>query len=285
MLGCAPLPDTGDPPATPTPVKSITVNYSGLHYVHFTANDPNLSADKTVGFLLTSTGSSPSKAEAETKKGYITRKFTETKKARNVFMFLHEGTAYNLAAGSTDISFVAGATASDTNFETSDILQENTSYKIRMYDGDTILEQTFTTKSFSDGDAGSEGIIAYMGGLGGSLTLPYRSTDAEIVALKAGIPLTIERKPEEIMLIPYANDSYEGNSVDYFENTLLQGGCSPACGTGISGTHVYAPRKEANKLVSIVYIISPQRKITSSLWTAKEGTRPVFAYDIEIISE
>ncbi|WGK69797.1 hypothetical protein P0082_02735 [Candidatus Haliotispira prima] len=291
LLACAPLPDTGDPPATPTPTKSITVNYSGLHYVHFTANDPNLSADKTVGFLITSTGSSPSKAEAEVKKGYITRKFTETKKARNVFMFLHEGTAYNLATGSTDISFVVGATASDTNFETSDILQENTSYKIRMYDGDTILEKTFTTKSFSDGDASSEGIIAYMGGLAAVSILPAKPTDEDIAAAKARVSLTIERKAEEIMLIPYANDNYTGEQINYYENMFIQGGCSPTCGTGVSGTYAYVLTQEANTLVpsatfvSSTYILSPQKKIISSSWTAREGVASEIIYNIEIISE
>ncbi|WGK69799.1 hypothetical protein P0082_02745 [Candidatus Haliotispira prima] len=286
MLGCVPLPDTGDPPATPTPVKSITVNYSGLHYVHFTANDPNLSGDKTVGFLITPTGSSPSKAEAETKKGYITRKFTETKKARNVFMFLHEDTAYNLAAGSTEIAFVAGATASDTNFETSDILQESTSYKIRMYDGDEILEKTFTTKSFSDGDASSEGIIAYMGGLAAVSILPAKPTDEDIATIKASVSLTIERKPEEIMLIPYANDNYTGEQINYFKDGLLRGGCSPNCGVGVSGTYVYLLRREDNKLVSVVYVASPELNVTlSNYWTVRKGAESEVGYNIEIISE
>ncbi|WGK69802.1 hypothetical protein P0082_02760 [Candidatus Haliotispira prima] len=286
MLTCAPLPDTGDPPATPTPAKSITVNYSGLHYVHFTANDPNLSADKTVGFLLTPTGSSPSKAEAETKKGYITRKFTEAQKTRNVFMFLHEGTAYNLAAGSTDISFVAGATASDTNFETSDILQENTSYKIRMYDGDEILDKTFTTKSFSDGDAGSEGVIAYMGGLAAVTILPDQPTDEEITAAKASVSLTIERKPEEIMLIPYADDTFGGAQTNYYENSSLRGGCSPNCGTALPGAYLMNLRREVDRLISIASVFSPQIKITpSSYWTARELVKSEIVYNIEIISE
>ncbi|WGK70136.1 hypothetical protein P0082_04550 [Candidatus Haliotispira prima] len=282
MLACAPLsqtknPDSSDPPPTPTPTKSITVNYAGLHYVHFTADDPNLSADKTVGFLITPADSSPSKAEAEAKKGYITRKFTEAKKSRNVFMFLHEGTAYELATGSTDIPFTTGATASDTSFETTDILQENTEYKIRMYDGEEIQEKTFTTKSFADGNASSTGVIAYMGGL---------ATNTNVDA-----PLTIERKPEEIMLLPYADDTYGGSSIDYLENALVQGGCSPGCGTGLPGTYVYALRTEANtlastvKFVSLVYILYSQKKIAQSNWTAKEGTSLDIAYDIKIISE
>ncbi|WGK69613.1 hypothetical protein P0082_01770 [Candidatus Haliotispira prima] len=270
-----PLSETSDPPAAPSPTKSITVNYSGLHYVHFTADDPSVSADKTVGFLITSTDSSLSKAEAETKKGYITRKFTESKKSRNVFMFLHEGTAYELAAGSTDIPFVDGATASDTSFETSDILQENTAYKIRMYDEDTILEKTFTTKSFSDGDAGSEGTIAYMGGL--------------VAAAKADVSLTIERKAEEIMLIPYADDTFGrktvSNDVLYVEGPLLRAGCSPNCGTSLPGTHIYALRRELNKLASIVYILSPQRKITPANWGAGEGSIAEVFYNTKIISE
>ncbi|WGK68685.1 hypothetical protein P0082_09370 [Candidatus Haliotispira prima] len=276
LSGCAPLsdskdPDTSAPPAAPTPTTSIMVNYSGLHYVHFTADDPNISADKTVGFLITPTDSSPSKAVAETRKGYITRKFTETQKSRNVFMFLHEGTAYRLGTGSMDIPFTTGATASDTNFETTDILQENTAYKIRMYDGDEILEKLFTTKSFSAGDTGSEGLTAYMGGL--------------MAATKTAVSLTIERKPEEIMLIPYADDTYEGNSIDYFESALPQGGCSSRCGTGIAGAYIYGLRREANKLASIVYLLSPQIKTIAFPWTGKEGTRPIFAYNIEIISE
>ncbi|WGK69652.1 hypothetical protein P0082_01970 [Candidatus Haliotispira prima] len=263
-------PPSDSPPAS-SPTKSITVNYSGLHYVHFTADDPNLSEDKTVGFLITPTDSSLSKTEAEVKKGYITRKFTEAKKSRNVFMFLHEGTTYELATGSTDIPFVAGGTASDTNFETSDILQENTSYKIRMYDGETILEKTFTTKSFSDGDASSTGFIAYMGGL--------------IAETKAEVSLTIERKAEEIMLLPYADDTFGGNPVDYFENTLLQSRCSPTCGTGVSGTYIYGLRIEGNKLASIVYMISPQKKTIVSNWVVREGVELVKIYSIEIISE
>ncbi|WGK70032.1 hypothetical protein P0082_04000 [Candidatus Haliotispira prima] len=249
------------------------VNYAGLHYVHFTADDPNLSADKTVGFLITPADRSPSKAEAETKKGYITRKFTETQKTRAIFMFLHEGTAYELATGSTDIPFTTGATAGDRSFETSDILEENTSYKIRMYDREEILEKAFTTKSFSDGEASSTGITVYMGGL--------------MAATKAGVALTIERKPEEIMLIPYADDTYTGSDIDYLDNTLLQGGCSrgSGCGTGISGAYAYGLRREANKLASIVFILSPQRKIASHNWTAKEGTRPLVHYNTEIISE
>ncbi|WGK68690.1 hypothetical protein P0082_09395 [Candidatus Haliotispira prima] len=285
LSGCAPLSQTGDPPATPSPAKSITVNYSGLHYVHFTVADPGLSADETVGFLITATDSSLSKAEAEVKKGYITRKFTEAKKTRDIFMFLHEGTAYELATGSTDIPFVDEATASDTSFETSDILQENTSYKIKVYDGDTILEKTFTTKSFSAGDVSSEGLIAYMGGLAGVSNVVGDPTDSEIVAIKASIPLKIERKAEEIMLIPYADDYYEGGSVDYFENGLLHGRCTPTCGAGISGVHVYGLRIELNKLASVLYIVSPQRKVSPSLWTVKEGIRPAFAYNTEIISE
>ncbi|WGK69612.1 hypothetical protein P0082_01765 [Candidatus Haliotispira prima] len=268
-----PLSETSDPPAAPSPTKSITVNYSGLHYVHFTADDPNVSADKTVGFLITPADSSPSKAEAESKKGYITRKFTESKKSRNVFMFLHEGTAYELAAGSTDIPFVAGATASDTSFETSDILQENTAYKIRMYDEGTILEKTFTTKSFSDGDAGSKGLIPYMGGL--------------VAAAKADVSLTIERKAEEIMLIPYTNDSYGVQSINYYENAFLQASCTSRCGSGVSGTNIYSLRLklEANTLVSLVYILSPQIKITSTNWSAREGTSLEVFYNIEIINE
>ncbi|WGK68102.1 hypothetical protein P0082_06355 [Candidatus Haliotispira prima] len=279
MLGCVPLsdtknPDSSDPPpAAPNLTKSITVNYAGLHYIHFTADDPNLSADKTVGFLITPADSSPSKAEAETKKGYITRKFTESQKTRNVFMFLHEGTAYSLGTGSTDIPFIAGSTANNTSFETSDILQENTAYKIRMYDGEEILEKSFTTKSFAAGDAGSTGLIPYMGGLAASFS-------------KADVSLTIERKPEEIMLIPYADDTYGGGALDYYENTLLQSSCSSGCGTGVSGTYIYALRREANKLVSVVYILSPQRKITPADWTSREGiTGPYLAYNIEIISE
>ncbi|WGK70034.1 hypothetical protein P0082_04010 [Candidatus Haliotispira prima] len=276
LLACAPLsdtknPDDSAPPSAPSPVKSIVVNYAGLHYVHFTADDPNLSADKTVGFLITPADSSPSKAEAETGKGYITRKFTEGQKTRAIFMFLHEGTAYDLATGSTDIPFTTGATADDRSFETSDILQENTSYKIRMYDGEEILEKAFTTKSFSDGDASSTGAIAYMGGL--------------VAATKAGVALTIERKPEEIMLVPYADDAYGGQLVNYYENTFLLAGCSPSCGTGLSGAYAYALRREDNKLASIVFILSPQRKITSSNWTAREGTRSELAYNTEIISE
>ncbi|WGK68100.1 hypothetical protein P0082_06345 [Candidatus Haliotispira prima] len=277
MLGCAPLtdtknPDSSDPPAAPTPTKSITVNYAGLHYVHFTAADPNLSADKTVGFLITPADSSPSKAEAETKKGYITRKFTESQKTRNVFMFLHEGTAYSLGTGSTDIPFIAGSTANNTSFETSDILQENTAYKIRMYDGEEILEKAFTTKSFAAGDAGSTGIIAYMGGLA--------------AAAKADVSLTIERKPEEIMLIPYADDTFGGSNINYAKNMSLQGGCIPDyCGTGISGAYVYSLRRETNKLASVIYILSPQRNITPGNWVAREGTNADVAYNIEIISE
>ncbi|WGK69650.1 hypothetical protein P0082_01960 [Candidatus Haliotispira prima] len=281
-----PLSETSDPPAAPSPTKSITVNYSGLHYVHFTADDPNVSADKTVGFLITAEDSRPSKTEAEAKKGYITRKLTETKKSRNVFMFLHEGTAYDLAAGSTDIPFVAGGTASDANFETSDILQENTSYKIRMYDGETILEKAFTTKSFSDGDASSTGAVAYMGGLIGNSNGLQKPTDEEIVAAKAAVPLTIERKAEEIMLLPYANDIYGGDDIIYFENTFFKSGCSPNCGTGVSGTHIYALRKEANQLVSVVSILSPQRNISpSSYWHAGEGTVADKLFNTEIISE
>ncbi|WGK68501.1 hypothetical protein P0082_08415 [Candidatus Haliotispira prima] len=282
LSGCAPLSETSDPPAAPSPTKSITVNYSGLHYVHFTVEDPNVSADKTVGFLITPTDSNLSKAEAETRKGYIIRKFTETKKSRNVFMFLHEGTTYDLAAGSTDIPFVDGATASDTSFETSDILQENTSYKIRMYDGDTILEKTFTTKSFSDGDASSKGVITYMGGLLGDYNLPTKPTAKEIAA----VPLAIERKAEEIMLLPYANDIYGGGDIIYFEDASLRASCSPNCGTGIPGTHIYALRKEANKLASIVYVLSPQRKINpAGWWSPVEGTVADKISNIEIISE
>ncbi|WGK69655.1 hypothetical protein P0082_01985 [Candidatus Haliotispira prima] len=280
-----PLSETDNPPAAPSPTKSITVNYSGLHYVHFTADDPNVSADKTVGFLITAEDSSPSKAEAETKKGYITRKLTEAKKSRNVFMFLHEGTAYDLAAGSTDIPFVDGATASDTSFETSDILQENTSYKIRMYDGETILEKTFTTKSFSDGDASSTGAVAYMGGLIGNSNGLQKPTDEEIVAAKAAVPLIIERKAEEIMLLPYANDTYGGSDVIYFENSSIAGGCFPDCGTGLSGVYVYALRKEANKLVSVVSIFSPQRNIIPVIWSAGEDTVGDKVFNIEIISD
>ncbi|WGK68471.1 hypothetical protein P0082_08260 [Candidatus Haliotispira prima] len=276
LFSCVPLsdtiaPDSSAPPAAPTPTTSITVNYSGLHYVHFTADDPNVSADKTVGFLITPTDSSPSKAVAETKKGYITRKFRETQKSRNVFMFLHEGTAYSLGTGSTDIPFTTGATASDTNFETTDILQENTAYKIRMYDGDEILEKTFTTKSFSAGDASSEGAIAYLGGL--------------IAATKAAVSLTIERKPEEIMLIPYANDTYGGKLINYYENASLRAGCSPGCGTSLVGVYIAALRKEANQLVSLVFILSPQRNIAPTNWTAIEQARSEIAYNIEIISE
>ncbi|WGK69614.1 hypothetical protein P0082_01775 [Candidatus Haliotispira prima] len=268
-----PLSETSDPPAAPSPTKSITVNYSGLHYVHFTADDPSVSADKTVGFLITSTDSSLSKAEAETKKGYITRKFTESKKSRNVFMFLHEGTAYELTTGNTDIPFVADATASDTSFEISDILQQNTTYKIRMYDGDTILEKTFTTKSFSEGDTSSTGVIGYMGGLVG--------------AAKANVSLTIERKPGEIMLIPYADDTYGVQSINYYENTKLRASCSSGCGSGVSGTNIYSLRfkLEANTLVSLVYILSPQIKITPANWSAREGTSLEVFYNIEIINE
>ncbi|WGK69656.1 hypothetical protein P0082_01990 [Candidatus Haliotispira prima] len=280
-----PLSETDNPPAAPSPTKSITVNYSGLHYVHFTLEDPNISADKTVGFLITASDSSPSKTEAETKKGYITRKFTEAKKSRNVFMFLHEGTAYDLATGSTDIPFVAGDTASDTSFETSDILQENTSYKIRMYDGETILEKIFTTKSFSDGDASSTGLIAYMGGLFGNSNLPDKPTAEEIVAAKAAVPLTIERKAEEIMLLPYANDTYRGGDIIYFEDFSLRASCSPNCGTGIPWAYVYALRKETNKLASIVYVLSPQRKINPAIWASGEGTVANEIFNTEIISE
>ncbi|WGK69013.1 hypothetical protein P0082_11090 [Candidatus Haliotispira prima] len=275
IFGCAPLSQTGEPPAAPSPTKSITVNYSGLHYVHFTANAPNISTDRTVGFLITpvtSTGSTLSKAVAETKKGYITRKFTETQKARAVFMFQHGGTAYDLAVGSTEVPFAAGGTASNTSFETSDILQENTSYKIRMYDGEEILEKIFTTKSFAAGDASSEGGIAYMGGL--------------TAATKVAVPLTIERKPEEIMLLPYADDTYGGQQVNYLENSSsLRGGCSPNCGVGVSGAHIYALRKEANKLVSIVFIFSPQVKVTPTNWSAGEGFIADKVFRIEIISE
>ncbi|WGK69617.1 hypothetical protein P0082_01790 [Candidatus Haliotispira prima] len=288
-----PLSETSDPPAAPSPTKSITVNYSGLHYVHFTAEDLNVSADKTVGFLITPTDSSLSKAEAETKKGYITRKFTESKKLRNIFMFLHEGTAYELAAGSTDIPFAAGGTASDTSFETSDILQENTAYKIRMYDGDTISEKTFTTKSFSDGKTSSEGRVTFMGGLVAAVkaNIENNPTGTEKVAAKAAVSLKIERKPAEIMLIPYADDAFGGQLVNYYENTFLRAGCSPACGTGVSGAYIYELRgldiaiREANKIVSLVYIHSPQKKITPSDWSAKEGTDPEVLYNIEIISE
>ncbi|WGK68877.1 hypothetical protein P0082_10365 [Candidatus Haliotispira prima] len=236
-----------------------------------------MSADKTVGFLITPVDSNPSKAEAEAGKGYITRKFTEAQKSRNVFMFLHERTSYNLTPGSTDIPFTTGATAGDTHFETSDILQENTAYKIRMYDGDEILEKTFTTKSFSAGETGSEGVIAYMGGLA--------------AFAKANVSLAIERKPDEIMLLPYADDTFGGASVNYYENTFLQGGCSPTCGTGVPGTFVYTLRREANglvpsdTLVSLVYILSPKKKISPSDWSAKEGTNPDIAYNIEIITE
>ncbi|WGK68101.1 hypothetical protein P0082_06350 [Candidatus Haliotispira prima] len=276
MLGCVPLsdtknPDSSDPPAAPTPTKSITVNYAGLHYVHFTADDPNLSADKTVGFLITPADSSPSKAEAETRKGYITRKFTEAQKTRAIFMFLHEGTAYRLGTGSTDIPFIVGSTANNTSFETSDILQENTAYKIRMYDGEEILEKAFTTKSFAAGDAGSTGLIPYMGGLA--------------AAAKADVSLTIERKPEEIMLIPYADDTFAGNDVFYLESSLVRGSCSPNCGSGVSGAYIYGLRREANKLVSIVYIASPRIQITTANWIAREGANADLAYNIEIISE
>ncbi|WGK69157.1 hypothetical protein P0082_11845 [Candidatus Haliotispira prima] len=276
LLGCAPLsetknPDTSEPPAAPSPTKSIAVNYAGLHYVHFTAADPNLSADKTVGFLITRGGSSPSKAEAETRKGYITRKFTSAKKSRNVFMFLHEGTAYSLATGSTDIPFTTGTTASDTNFETTDILQENTAYKIRMYDGEEILEKSFTTKSFAEGDGSSTGVIAYMGGL--------------MATTKADVSLAIERKAEEIMLIPYADDVYGGLQVNYLEYASLRGGCSPNCGTAVLGLYVYGLRIEADKLVSIVLIASPQRKISPTNWFAIQGARDRITYNVEIISE
>ncbi|WGK69653.1 hypothetical protein P0082_01975 [Candidatus Haliotispira prima] len=263
-------PPSDSPPAS-SPTKSITVNYSGLHYVHFTADDPNLSEDKTVGFLITPTDRSPSKVEAEAKKGYITRKLTETKKSRNVFMFLHEGTAYDLATGNTDILFVAGGTASDTNFETTDILQENTSYKIRMYDEETILEKAFTTKSFSDGDASSTGFIAYMGGL--------------TAATKADVSLTIERKAEEIMLLPYADDTFGGGDIIFFENASLRAACSPNCGTGTLGTHIDILRREANKLISVVYMLSPQRKINPTNWFAGEGTVADRIFNIEIINE
>ncbi|WGK68497.1 hypothetical protein P0082_08395 [Candidatus Haliotispira prima] len=286
-LPAAPNPDTGSPPVAPSPVKSVTVNYSGLHYVHFTANDPNLSEDKTVGFLITAADSRPSKPEAEAKKGYITRKFTETQKTRDIFMFLHGETAYELAAGSTDILFGTGAAASDTSFETSDILQENTSYKIRMYDGDTILEKAFTTKSFAAGDASSEGTIAYMGGLTAAIKGRVRDdfTEQEIRAFTSGVPLTIERKPEEIMLIPYADDIYTGNSVFYSENITIAGGCFPLCGTGFPGGSVYALRKEANKLVSTVSVFSPRRNITPAIWSAGEDIPANRMFDIEIISE
>ncbi|WGK68691.1 hypothetical protein P0082_09400 [Candidatus Haliotispira prima] len=290
LSGCEPLsgtgdppatPGTGDPPATPSPTKSITVNYSGPHYVHFTVDYANLFADNTVGFLITGTDSSPSKAEAEVKKGYITRKFTEAKKSRDIFMFLHEGTAYEFSAGSTNIPFVASATASDTSFETSDILQENTSYKIRVYDGDTILEKTFTTKSFSAGDVSSEGLIAYMGGLVG--------------AAKADVTLTIERKPEEIMLIPYADDAFVAEAISYIDNTV-QASCSPSCSSNILGAYIYAIKAiqsgtntilslQAGKLVSLVYILSPQVRITPGTWTARKGASFVVSYNIEIISE
>ncbi|WGK69330.1 hypothetical protein P0082_00295 [Candidatus Haliotispira prima] len=276
MLGCVPLsdtenPDSSDPPAAPTLTKSIAVNYVGLHYVHFTADDPNLSADKTVGFLIMPADSNLSKAEAEAKRGYITRKFTESQKTRNVFMFLHEGTAYSLAAGSTNIPFIAGSTASDTNFETSDILQENTAYKIRMYDGEEILEKTFTTSSFAVGDAGSTGGIAYMGGL--------------VAAAKADVSLIIERKPDEIMLLPYADDTFGGADILYLEGSSLRAGCSPNCGTGTSGTHIYGLRLEAGKLASVVYIISPQIKITPANWSMGEGTVADRHLSIKIISE
>ncbi|WGK69089.1 hypothetical protein P0082_11490 [Candidatus Haliotispira prima] len=230
-----------------------------------------MSADKTVGFLITPAAGSPSKAEAEAKKGYITRKFTAAKKSRNVFMFLHEGTAYSLATGSTDIPFTAGATVSDTNFETSDILQENTIYKIRMYDGEEILEKSFTTKSFAAGDAGSDGAITYMGGL--------------VAFARADVSLTIERKIEEIMLIPYTDDTFAGGNINYVENSSLRGGCTPSCGTGVSGAYVYGLRRETNKLASVVYILSSQRNIISVHWVGKEGARPSLAYNIEIISE
>ncbi|WGK69093.1 hypothetical protein P0082_11510 [Candidatus Haliotispira prima] len=230
-----------------------------------------MSADKTVGFLITPAGSSLSKAEAETKKGYITRKFTAAKKSRNVFMFLHEGTAYSLATGSTDIPFVAGATASDASFETSDILQENTTYKIRMYDGEEILEKSFTTKSFSAGDTGSTGIIAYMGGL--------------VAFARADVSLTIERKTEEIVLIPYADDTYRGNDIFYLLNSLVKGSCAPDCGTGVSGAYLYGLRKETNKLASTVLILSPQRSIAPGNWFAKEAINANSFYNVEIISE
>ncbi|WGK69329.1 hypothetical protein P0082_00290 [Candidatus Haliotispira prima] len=279
MLGCVPLsdtenPDSSDPPAAPTLTKSIAVNYAGLHYVHFTADDPNLSADKTVGFLITPADSNPSKAEAEAKRGYITRKFTESQKTRNVFMFLHEGTAYSLGTGSTDIPFIGGSTASDTNFETSDILQENTVYKIRMYDGEEILEKAFTTSSFAVGDASSTGGIAYMGGL--------------VAAAKADVSLIIERKPDEIMLLPYADDTFGGADILYIEGSfrsLLRAGCSPNCGTGISGTYIYGLRLEAGKLASVVYIISPQIDITPVDWSMGEDTVADRHLSIKIISE
>ncbi|WGK69115.1 hypothetical protein P0082_11625 [Candidatus Haliotispira prima] len=287
LSACAPLSETGDPPAAPSPTESVTVNYSGLHYVHFTVNDPNLSEDKTVGFLITAKDSSLSKTEAEAKKGYITRKLTVAKKSRNVFMFLHEGTAYDLAGGSTDIPFVAGAAASDANFETSDILQENTAYKIRVYDGDNISEKTFTTKSFSAGDAGSEGPTAYMGGLVAAIKAKIADspTDAERATAKAEVSLKIERKPEEIMLIPYADDTYGGENVNYLENTLIKGSCSPNCGSGLPGADIYALRQEANKLVSMVLILSPQRNIITANWVSRKGADPDVVYNIEIISE
>ncbi|WGK69092.1 hypothetical protein P0082_11505 [Candidatus Haliotispira prima] len=231
-----------------------------------------MSADKTVGFLITSAAGSPSKAEAETKKGYITRRFTEAQKTRNIFMFLHESTAYSLATGSTDIPFVAGATASDTNFETSDILQENTTYKIRMYDGEEILEKSFTTKSFSAGDTGSTGLIAYMGGL--------------VAFARADVSLTIERKTEEIMLIPYADDTYRGNDIFYLKNdSSVRGSCTSNCGTGVSGAYVYGLRREANKLASIILIFPPQKNIVPDNWFAREGTNANSFYNVEIISE
>ncbi|WGK68606.1 hypothetical protein P0082_08960 [Candidatus Haliotispira prima] len=291
LSGCVPLSETSDPPAAPSPTKSITVNYSGLHYVHFTVNDLNVSADKTIGFLLTPTDSSPSKAEAETKKGYITRKFTAAKKSRDVFMFLHEGTAYELASGSTDIPFVDEATASDTNFETTDILQENTSYKIRVYDEDTILEKTFTTKSFSDGETGSEGLIAYMGGLVKTVVLTSadrKVIESERIAISVAVPLKIERKPEEIMLIPYATDTAKPNRpINYYENNTLRGGCGiSGCGTALSGVYFYALKLDANTLASTVFIASPERKVTQAdYWSGVQQSTTEVVYHIKIISE
>ncbi|WGK68759.1 hypothetical protein P0082_09755 [Candidatus Haliotispira prima] len=259
LSSCAPLSDSKEPePPEPQPDISVNNPLYGPHFIHFEMTvNKTITTNLEVGFLISGEATAPQNPVS--KQGYISRTFSSSTPKRQLFLFMHDATAYT----ETDV---------ENTFTNADFLQEDTNYYLHIFNGSLSIEpQAFKTMSYETLNAAGN-FIAALDGLG--------HTDA------ASITRTIERKAGELTIFPaaifggnYATSRIRTGSTDVIFCAYTTQACTSVFG-GLQGYPHY--QSDVNYYTMLV---GPNTQTATTTWTLLTGTLLIYMLQINTITE
>ncbi|WGK69957.1 hypothetical protein P0082_03620 [Candidatus Haliotispira prima] len=189
MLGCAPLPDTGDPPAAEPPA-AASLNTS-MAWVSMREGlvqfDNGTEGAKTIGVIVSREATPPAYAGAKDLPGFYTRTTKADGTARTVYLSMTDEMTTAKFNANVTVSIDGGATGFVSAITSApEILHPNTQYYAHFYEttdttGTAIEKLKFTTEDFPSSYPTTRGTYSSFYDRIRTISLEYKSSEIYLI--------------------------------------------------------------------------------------------------------